>query len=65
MADALADQGRLAPDATWWGDAEIARSGLGLSRRAALEPVIGGITTNSDIRLGQALQPVPIAVWRF
>jgi (1->4)-alpha-D-glucan 1-alpha-D-glucosylmutase len=65
MAEALADQDRVAPDATWWGDTEIARSTLALSRRATLAPVIGGAIVNGAIRLGRALQPVPVAVWRF
>lgn len=65
MADALADQDGIAPDAAWWGDTGIARSALQLSRRTTLEPVIGSVAQSADIQLGAALQPLPVAVWRF
>lgn len=65
MAESLADQERIAPDPAWWGETEIARSAIGLSRRVRLETVIGGAFEGTAVRLGDALQPVPVAVWRF
>jgi (1->4)-alpha-D-glucan 1-alpha-D-glucosylmutase len=64
LASGLAGVDEIAPNPDWWGDTALDLSGLRLSRRMTIEPVVGPAQTGSALPLGDIFAGLPVAVWK-